>query len=111
MSRDELIARITAASSPKPVKVQIDGLGEVFVRVMTAWDSHHMRKQLAALEADDGCEEGRLLACLLCDEGGTLLFDVNNAESVLMLAKIKQSSQARALKAASAANGDEPGKS
>ena len=84
MTRDELIASILARSSPKPLAV--DGLG--FVRVMTAYDADQTRRKLEAMKKEDGCETGRVLACLLCDEEGTLLFDVADAESVLKLAKL-----------------------
>jgi hypothetical protein len=110
MSRDTLIASILSASSPKPVKVEADGIGPVFVRVMTAFDADYTRKQLADLKAEDGCETGRLLACLLVDEDGTLLFDVTNAETVLKLSKLPPGVSTKVLNAANAANGAEPGK-
>jgi len=110
MSRDALIASILSASSPKPVKVDADGIGPVFVRVMTAYDADDARKTLAELKADDGCETGRLLACLLCDEGGALLFDARNAETVLKLSKLPPGVSTKVLTAANSANGAEPGK-
>ena len=111
MSRDALIASILSASSPKPVSVEVDGIGKVFVRVMTAFDADQTRKQLADLKKEDGCETGRLLACLLCDEGGTLLFDVANAEVMLKLSKIPPGVSTKVLNAANAANGADAGKS
>lgn len=110
MSRDALIASILAASSPKPVQVEVDGIGPMFVRVMTAFDADYTRKQLAELKKDDGCETGRLLACLLCDEGGTLLFDVANSEVVLKLSKLPPGVSTKVLNAANSANGADPGK-
>jgi hypothetical protein len=88
MTRDELISRIVAASSPKPVKVEVPGIGEVYRRVMTAYDADAMRKQMEKLPQDDGCHVGRTLAFVLCDEDGAPLFDPTNAEDVLMLSKL-----------------------
>jgi hypothetical protein len=93
MTRDELIASILAKSGPKPLAV--DGLG--FVRIMTAYDADQTRKKLEALKKDDGCETGRLLAMLLCDEDGALLFDASDAEAVLKLAKLPPELQMAAL--------------
>ena len=111
MSRDALIASILSASNPKPVRVEADGIGPVYVRVMTAYDADYARKKLAELKADDGCETGRLLACLLCDEGGTLLFDVTNTETVLQLSKLPPTVSTKVLNAANSANGADAGKS
>lgn len=94
-TRDELIAAILAKSGPKPLAV--DGLG--FVKVMTAYDADQTRKKLETLKKDDGCETGRLLACLLCDEDGTALFDPADAEAVLKLAKLPPELQMAALNA------------
>jgi hypothetical protein len=110
MSRDALIASILSASSPKPVRLEADGIGSVFVRVMTAFDADYARKQLAEHKKEDGCETGRLLACLLCDENGELLFDVANPETVLKLSKLPPGVSTKVLTAANSANGAEPGK-
>lgn len=87
MTRDDLIASILGRSSPKPIPVEYDGQAG-FVRVMTAYDADLTKKKLEAVKKDDGCETGRLLAMLLCDEEGNLLFDVNDADAVLKLAKL-----------------------
>jgi hypothetical protein len=105
MSRDKLIASILGASSPKPVKVKVDGAGDVFVRVMTAFDADTTRKKLDAHKKEDGCETGRLLAMLLCDADGTLLFDIADAETVLKLAKLPPSVSTAVMGAANEANG------
>lgn len=110
MNRDELIAAIRGASSPKPAPVAVPGIGAAFVRVMTAFDASQTKKTLEALKADDGCETGRLLACLLTDEAGELLFDVRNAEDVLMLAKLPPAAQHAVMNASNQANGADPGK-
>jgi hypothetical protein len=109
MTRDELIASILGASSPKPQEVEVSGLGAVYVRVMTAFDADQTRKQLEALKKDDGCETGRLLACILTDESGSLLFDVGDSESVLKLAKLPPAMQTTVIEAANRANGVKAG--
>jgi hypothetical protein len=108
MNRDQLIAAIRGASSPKPAPVPVPGIGDAFVRIMTAYDAAQTKKTLEAMKADDGCETGRLLACLLTDESGELLFDVKNAEDVLMLAKLPPAAQHAVLNASNQANA--PGK-
>ena len=104
MSRDDLIAAISKASAPKPVSIEVDGMGTVYLRVMTAYDAEALRKQMEAAKKDDGCETGRLLAGLLCDEDGKLLFDIDNAEQVLMLAKLPSTMQTAMINAGSKAN-------
>lgn len=103
MNRDELIAGILAASGPKPIPVEIDGIGTVHVRVMTAYDGEQMRKTLEGLPKDDGCYVGRMMAFVLCDEQGTPLFDPSNAETVLRLSKLPPKMQQRVMQAANEA--------
>lgn len=100
-TREELIASILAKSNPKPVPVE--GFG--FVRVMTAYDADQLRKKTEALKKDDGCDTGRLLACLLCDETGALLFDAADAEAVLSLSKLPQDVALSCMEASRKANG------
>jgi hypothetical protein len=94
-TRDELRALIAAASAPPPAAVTVEGLGRVWVRVMTPFDSEASRRALDAhgKQADgtpleDGCHIGRLLATVLCDETGAPLYEVGNADDVLMLSKL-----------------------
>ena len=93
MSRDALIGRILAASSPKPVAIEVPGIGQVYRKVMTAYDADQMRKQVEKLPKDDGCDVGRTLAFILCDEDGALLFDPADAETVLKLSKLSTEAQ------------------
>lgn len=108
MKREDLIARIKAASNPKPASVEVPGLGAVFVRVMTAFDADGMRKKLETLPKDDGCQIGRMLATVLCDQTGSPLFNLDDAEAVLMLSKLPQDTAAAVLRAANEATS--PGK-
>ena len=100
-TRDQLIKSILAKSNPKPVPVE--GFG--FVKVMTAYDADQMRKKTESLKKDDGCETGRLLACLLCDAEGVLLFDAADADSVLKLSKLPQDVAMACIEASRKANG------
>jgi hypothetical protein len=107
-SRDELIASICKASSPKPIQLDVAGIGPVFVKLMTAYDAETTRKQLEEHKKEDGCSIGRLLSMMICDEEGTLLFDIRNAEHVLTLSKLPPKAQGDILTAANQAN--DPGK-
>lgn len=104
MDRDALKAAILALSSPPPVKCAIDSLGDVYVRKMTAYDSSELRKKLEKHDAADSCETGRYLASILCDESGSPLFDVEDKDTVLKLAKLEPNISAAVLKASNAAN-------
>lgn len=104
-SRQDLQALIAAASGPAPQAVDVPGLGRVYVRVMTAYDSDIARKALEAARADDGCEIGRLLATVLCDAGGAPLYDVASADDVLMLSRLPGAVNEAVFKAHRAANG------
>lgn len=108
MNRDQLIASILKASSPKPIRLEVDSIGPVFVRVMTAYDADMSRKMIEANKKDDGCEMGRFLATMLCDEKGEPLFDVANQESVLMLSKLQPKVSRVILDAATQANSSDP---
>jgi len=108
MNRDQLIASILKASSPKPIRLEVDSIGPVFVRVMTAYDADMARKSLDANKKEDGCEMGRLLASMLCDDKGELLFDSANSDSVLKLSKLPPKAQTAILHAANQANSADP---
>jgi hypothetical protein len=108
ISRDDLIAAISKASSPKPLQLDVAGIGPVYVKLMTAFDADQTKKKLEVNKKDDGCDVGRLLAAMLCDEEGALLFDSGNAEQVLMLSKLPPGAQGSILNAANEAN--DPGK-
>jgi len=109
MNRDQLIASILKASSPKPIRLEVDSIGPVFVRVMTAYDADMSRKLIDAHKAkEDGCEMGRYLATLLCDEKGELLFDGNDHDTVLKLSKLAPRAQTAILQAANQANSADP---
>jgi hypothetical protein len=103
--REALQALIAAASGPRPHSVDVSGLGRVYVRVMTAFDSDVSRKALEAARADDGCEIGRLLATVLCDADGVPLYDIGNASDVLMLSRLPGAVNEAVFKAHREANG------
>jgi hypothetical protein len=105
MNRDELISLVLSASSPKPVPVQINGTGELYVRVMTAYDAAQTQKKLEELKKDDDCSTGRLIAFMLCDEDGVLLFDAADQDTALKLSKLKPDVQLAIINAGNQANG------
>lgn len=110
--RDDLKAAIAAASAPRPRAVTIEGLGAVFVRVMTPYDSEMARSALEAAgktadgaDKADGCQIGRLLATVLCDDAGAPLYDVANHDDVLLLSKLPAPVNKAVFKAHRDANG------
>ena len=103
MTRDDLIADILQESSPPPITVEHNGRKR-FVRVMTAYDADQTRKKLEAVQKEDGCETGRVLAMLLCDQEGKLLFDVTDADAVLKLSKLPPDTQMALLNASKKSN-------
>lgn len=89
MTRDELRAALAALSSPPPVKVESHGKA-FFVRTLTAYDSDQIRVFAERYrDTEDGCSTGRILAQLLCDPAGELLFDPESLADVLMLSKLE----------------------
>ena len=108
--RNALIASILKASGPKPVKVDVEGIGPIYVRVLTAYDADLARKAMDKAKKEDGCDMGRLLTTLLSDADGTSLFDMNDADTVLKLSKLPQKAQSAILKAGNLANAPEEGK-
>ena len=112
MSREDLRALIQGASAPPPHAVEVPGLGSVFVRVMTPFDSDATRRQLEqhgkgadGQPLEDGCAVGRLLASVLCDEAGAPLFEIGNAADVQMLSKLPGPVNNAIFKAHRVANG------
>jgi len=108
MNRDQLIASILKASSPKPIRLEVDSIGPVFVRVMTAYDAEMSRKVIDANKKEDGCEMGRYLATIICDEKGEALFDVADHDAVLRLSKLPTRVNTAILQAANQANSADP---
>lgn len=104
MKPDQLRASILKASSPKPIRLEVDGIGPVFVRVQTAYDADVNRKKLEAAKKDDNCDIGRLLAIMLCDEEGNALFEMSDDDTVLKLAKLPGYVQEQMLEVSNKAN-------
>ncbi len=85
MNRDQLIAAMRGAPSLK--KVEVEGWGTLYVRPLTV-EQVDMQQQ-EAREAKDGKDPlrfARAAARMLCDATGQLLFDVNNAEDLKLIA-------------------------
>ena len=104
--RDDLIARIRAASRPLPKPVTVEGIGECFVRVMTPYDSEIARQAIARHAAkQDGRDTGRFLATILCDAEGAAMFDADSDDDTLMLSQLPGDAAAAIFKAHREANG------
>lgn len=108
MSKDDLKRDLLAFACPSPIKVAVRGK-TFFVRVMTAFDAVQLQKALAKNKVDDGRESGRLLTMVLCDEGGGLLYDIENPEEVDQLSKLPPDIPRLLLAASSEANGPPEG--
>jgi hypothetical protein len=108
MKPEQLRASILKASSPKPIRLEVEGIGPVFVKVQTAYDADVNRKRLDAAKKDDNCEIGRLLAIMLCDEEGNPLFDLADDATAMQLAKLPGSVQSAILDASNKANTSDP---
>lgn len=85
MSRlDELIAAMRGTAESKPVAVKVKGWGVVHVKPVTVAE---VEDQTADTEdKKDKHRLARAAARVMCDEGGTRLFDPGNAEHVQLLA-------------------------
>lgn len=88
MSPADVKAAIAAASAPPPHAVEVPGLGTVHVRVLTPFSSAQSRRLLKSFDAEDDLHTGRVLALVLCDEQGELLYDPANAEDAATLARL-----------------------
>lgn len=100
MSRADLVELFRAASNPKPRAVNVPGLGDVYIRTMTAYDADQMRRKLETLPKDDGCNVGRTLAFVLCDEDGESLFDAAAQADAELLSRLPQGVAAALMRAA-----------
>ena len=87
MKRDELRARILATSAPKPVPVTLPEWGTVFVKPLLVGEI-----EATAADADPTFQTARGLARMLCDEEGSLIFDVGNLDDLKVLNGLRASS-------------------
>ncbi|KQV85432.1 hypothetical protein [Rhizobacter sp. Root1221] len=109
LDRMSLRAAVAAATNPPPVKVEIPGLGEVFVAVQTIYTASQNRKRLDALRKDDGLDVGRSLSMVLCDEAGAMLFDIDSEADAHTLSSLTPDVVRRIYEAANKANGPKAG--
>lgn len=94
MDSTQLIASILKASSPPPIRLEVEGLEHpVYIRKMSGYDGAIFAKQMAPFQTDDPLYSGRLLACLIVDEQGKQLFSEANDEHVAGLAKLPKDIQ------------------
>ena len=88
-TREALRARVLATASPKPMPVDVPEWGDVYVRPLLVGDVETKTEG-----ADPKLETARHVARLLCDVNGDLLFDVNSAEDLFAINRLKASSLA-----------------
>lgn len=98
-----LRARILATANPKPVAVEVEAWGIVYVKPLTVADL-----DAAETEQDPKLANARGLAKVLCDEEGVLLFDPNSADDLFALMRLKLS-DVTVLHAAINATREKPG--
>jgi hypothetical protein len=104
----QLRAYVQKASSPKPIRLEVDGFGTVFVQVQTAYDQDVIQKKLEAAKKDDHCDTGRILACAMCDADGNLLYDIEDTAAVLELSKLPVYVQREIISSSNKANSRDP---
>lgn len=102
-------AALIAASRPAPVAVVLPDGSTYHVRTLTAFDSQRTQAVLEAnKDAADGMTTGRVLAMVLCDASGELLFDVNSLADVLALSTMSPEFMRAIFAAHNKANGASP---
>lgn len=87
MTRDELRAKILATASPKPVPVNVPEWGDVYVKPLLVGEIETM-----SADADPKLQTARGIARMLCDKNGELLFDVNSADDLFAINRLRASS-------------------
>jgi hypothetical protein len=90
MSADDLKQRFRDAGKRPPVAHDIPGVGTVYFRAMSAYESEVMRKKQEGFPKDDGLASARIAAFVICDESGALVFNPENDEDVRAVADIPQ---------------------
>ncbi|QRF55738.1 hypothetical protein [Variovorax paradoxus] len=87
MNREELRAKILATASPAPVPVNVPEWGDVYVKPLLVGEIETMSS-----DADPKLQTARGVARMLCDKNGELLFDVNSAEDLFAINRLRASS-------------------
>jgi hypothetical protein len=87
MNRDELRAKILATASPAPVPVNVPEWGDVYVKPLLVGEIENM-----SADSDPKLKIARGVARMLCDKNGELLFDVNSADDLFAINRLRASS-------------------
>jgi hypothetical protein len=96
------MAAMRAAANPKPLQIDVDGLGVCYVRAITAGQG----SELAGMDSvDKKYENVRNVAIVLCDADGNLLFDAKNEGDLELLSQQKAGAINAILQAANKHNG------
>jgi hypothetical protein len=104
MDAEKLRQTILSRVNPPPVGLEVEGMGQVFVCVQTAYAASQTRAVLEKFGNADHLRDGRTLARILCDAAGELLFDAENDEHALALSKLDPAVSAAIFEAAANAN-------
>ena len=83
MTKDELRAKVLATANPKPMAIEMEGLGLVWVKPLTVGD-------IEALNADTNpaLRAARSIARVLCTEDGQLLFNPDSPEDLFEINRL-----------------------
>lgn len=87
MNKAELRAKILATANPKPVPVDVPEWGGVFVRPLLVGEIESI-----GTDVDPKLRTARLVARMLCDANGELLFDASSAEDLFAINTLRASS-------------------
>ena len=83
MTKDELRAKVLATANPKPMPVEMEGLGIVYVKPLTVGDIEALNA-----DTDPALKAARSIARVLCTEGGELLFDPGSPEDLFAINRL-----------------------
>lgn len=115
MDRADILAAFAAAANPAPVALGIKELPGAFVRVNTTGTQAEAAEKLKGFDDADGKGNARSLAVILCDESGSLLFDVKDPAQVDLLHSLRSAVSNRIFRVSNEVNRvrvdeDDPGK-
>lgn len=107
MTRDELMAAMRARPF-EMTSVEVKGWGTIHIRELTA--DMVNRTTVTVAEGDDGTRRNAVIvASIVCDESGKLLFDPGSEEDVTFLVGLGFSKLAKILAAANKLGAEDSG--
>lgn len=84
--REDLLAAMQVTAAAKPISIEVAGWGMLYVRQPTVEEVDAASEEV---EPEDGKKRrfARGAARIICDADGKLVFDINNASDIDLLAK------------------------